>query len=109
MRTAGFSLSPALMCASILVSLYKYVYARREWGLKPFEVCSGIGTYGMTEVVPCYKSAKGVQNASFTASWMEHGPPIWYSGLKRAFAPPEPKLLANVSVEWPNSGSVRCC
>ena len=59
----------------------------------------------MTEVVPCYKSAKGVQNASFTASWMERGPPIWYNGLKPPFAPPEPKLLANVSVEWPNRGS----
>jgi hypothetical protein len=38
---------------------------------------------------------------------MERGPPIWYSGLKPPFAPPEPKLLANVYVEWPVSGSVR--
>src|SRR6516225_11452745 len=61
----------------------------------------------MTEVVPCYKSAKGVQNASFRASWIERGPPIWYSGLKPPFAPPEPRLLASVSVEWPNLNSRR--
>jgi hypothetical protein len=32
MCTAAFGLSPALMCASILVSLYKYVYDRRDRG-----------------------------------------------------------------------------
>jgi hypothetical protein len=37
---------------------------------------------------------------------MERGPPIWYSGLKPPFAPPEPRLLANELVGWPKSGLV---
>ncbi len=38
---------------------------------------------------------------------MERGPPIWYRGLKPPLAPPEPRLLASVCVEWPNRGLVK--
>ena len=38
---------------------------------------------------------------------MERGPPVWYRGLKPPLAPPEPRKLASVWVEWPNRGLVR--
>ena len=37
------------------------------------------------------------------------GPPIWYSGFKPPFAPPEPSPFASICVERPNRGSSACC
>ena len=50
---------------------------------------------------------EATQNCSLSASWMERGPPIWYSGLKPPLAPPGPRALARVCVDRPNSGLLR--
>jgi len=44
------------------------------------------------------------QNTSFSASWAERGPPIWYSGLRPPLSPPAPIDDPSICVACPNNG-----
>ena len=64
----------------------------------------GEGLIDVLAPIHAHDSAPGkygatTQNCSLSASWIERGPPIWYSGLSPPFAPPEPRLLLRVAVE----------